>query len=115
MFNRGNQGGFGFKEVTVRQAQEMLEGGDAILIDVREQYEYIEIHAKDAKLIPLSTFGQHLKEIPQDKDVLLICRSGARSAQAAMFANQAGLKRLHNVQGGTLSWLQAKLPTEKGS
>jgi rhodanese-related sulfurtransferase len=111
-FNRGNQGGF--KEVTVQQAQEMLGNGDAVLIDVREPYEYVEVHAKDARLIPLSTFPQHLNEIPQDKDVLLICRSGARSAQAAMIANQGGLKRLFNVQGGTLSWVQAKLPTEKG-
>ena len=113
MFNRGNLGR-GFKEVTVQQAQEMLKSGEAVLIDVREPNEYTEIHAKDAKLMPLSTFSQRLKEIPQDKDVLLICRSGGRSAQAAMFANQAGLKRLHNVQGGTLSWVQAKLPIEKG-
>lgn len=113
MFNRGNQGGF--KEVTVKQAQEMLNGGGAVLIDVREPNEYSEIHAKDAKLMPLSTFGQHLNEIPQDKDVLLICRSGARSGQASMIATRAGLKRIHNVQGGTLAWVQAKLPTGKGS
>lgn len=113
MFNRGNKGG-GFKEVTVQQAQEMLKSGEAVLIDVREPYEYTEIHAKDARLMPLSTFPQHLNEIPQDKDVLLICRSGARSGQAAMIASQAGLTRLYNVQGGTLSWVQAKLPTEKG-
>ena len=113
MFNRGSQGGF--KEVTAQQAQEMLGSGDAVLIDVREPYEYTEIHAKDAKLMPLSTFPQRLNEIPQDKEVLLICRSGARSAQAAMIAARAGHKRLYNVQGGTLSWVQAKLPTEKGS
>src|ERR1700712_4704902 len=113
MFNRGNQGGF--KEVTVQQAQEMLNGGDAVLIDVREPNEFTEVHAKDARLMPLSTFPRHLSEIPQDKDVLLICRSGGRSGQASMIATQAGLKRIHNVQGGTLAWVQAKLPTEKGS
>lgn len=105
----------GLKEVTVQQAQEMLDKGDAVLIDVREPYEYKEVHAKDATLMPLSTFGQHVKEIPQDKDVLLICRSGARSAQAAMFTLQNGYTRVYNVQGGTLAWVQAKLPTEKGS
>src|SRR5689334_5396154 len=99
MFHRGSQGGFGFKEITVQQAQQMLEGGDAVLIDVREPYEYTQIHAKDAKLIPLNTFVQRLKEIPQDKDILLICRSGGRSAQAGMIAAQTGLKRLYNVQG----------------
>ncbi len=112
MFNRGNQGGF--KEVTVQQAHEMLDSGNAVLIDVREPNEYTEIHAKNARLMPLSTFDQHLNEIPQDKDVLLICRSGGRSAQAGMLAAQAGLKRLHNVRGGTLGWVQAKLPTETG-
>lgn len=113
MFNRGNQGGL--KEITVQQAQEMLDGGDAVLIDVREPYEYAEVHAKNAKLMPLSTFQQHLDEIPQDKDVLFICRSGGRSAQAGMIAGQAGLKRIYNVQGGTLGWVQANLPAERGS
>lgn len=115
MFNRGNRGGSGFKEVTVQQAQEMLDKGEAVLIDVREPAEYAEVHAKNARLMPLSTFPQHLGEIPQDKEVLLICRSGGRSAQASMIATQAGLKGINNVQGGTLGWVQAKLPTEKGS
>lgn len=114
MMNRPGQGS-GLKEVTVQQAREMLDQGEAVLIDVREPYEYREIHAKNATLMPLSTFGQHVQEIPQDKDVLLICRSGGRSAQAGMFALQNGFKRIYNVQGGTLGWVQAKLPTEKGS
>ncbi len=104
----------GLKDIMPQQAQEMLDQGEAVLIDVREPNEYQEVHAKNATLMPLSTFGQHVQEIPQDKDVLLICRSGGRSTQAGMFALQSGLKRVYNVQGGTLAWVQAKLPTEKG-
>jgi rhodanese-related sulfurtransferase len=111
--SKPGQGG-GIKEVTPQKAQEMLDQGDAVLIDVREPAEYQEVHAKGATLIPLGTFGQRLAEVPQDKDVLLICRSGGRSAQACMLAQQGGLKRVYNVQSGTLGWVNAKLPTEKG-
>ena len=113
MWNRPGPGG-GLKEVTVQQAQEMLDKGGAVLIDVREPYEFKEIHAQNATLIPLSAFGQRYKEIPQDKEVLLICRTGARSAQAGMFTMQNGYSQVYNVRGGTLAWVQAKLPTEKG-
>ncbi|MDB5079827.1 MAG: Rhodanese-like protein [Chloroflexi bacterium] len=112
--NRPGQGG-GLKEVTPQKAQEMLDQGEAVLIDVREPDEYQEVHAKNARLIPLGSFAQRLAEVPQDKDVLIICRSGGRSAQACMVALQSGLNRVYNVQGGTLGWVQAKLPSEKGS
>ena len=102
------------KEITAQQAQQMLEGGDAVLIDVREPVEYHEIRATGASLIPLGAFQSRVNELPKDKDVLLICRSGGRSAQATLIAQQAGYERVYNVAGGTMAWSSAKLPTEQG-
>lgn len=111
----GNKPGLpNIKEVTPAQAQEMLQGGEAVLIDVREPYEYQEVRAVGAKLIPLGSVAGRLNELPKDKDILMICRSGARSAQAAMVALASGYERVYNVQGGTLAWVGAKLPTEQG-
>ncbi len=106
-----NSGGAGFQEISPAQAQTMLDKGEAVLIDVREPYEYSEVHAKGATLIPLGEIQQRLAEIPTDKDVLMICRSGGRSSQACMIAVSNGRGRLYNVSGGTLAWLQAGLPT----
>jgi rhodanese-related sulfurtransferase len=102
------------KEVTPSEAQAMLEGGQAVLIDVREPSEYTEVRAVGAKLIPLGNFRERIKELPTDQDVLLICRSGARSANAAEAAMQAGLTRVYNVRGGTLAWMMNQLPVERG-
>ncbi len=107
-------GGPSLKEVTPAEAQKMVETGEAVLIDVREPYEYAEVRATGAKLIPLGSVSQRLNEFPTDKDVLLICRSGGRSAQACMIAMQGGHSRVFNVQGGTISWVNSKLPTERG-
>lgn len=92
----------------------MLEGGEAVLIDVREPYEYSDIRAKGATSMPLGTLGQHIQELPTDKDVLLICQGGGRSARAAAFALQSGYSRVYNVAGGTAAWAMSKLPVERG-
>ena len=103
-----------YKEITPAEAQAKLEKGEAVLIDVREPAEYQQVHAKGAKLMPLGTVQQHLSELPTDKDVLMICKSGGRSSQACMIAGAAGQKRLYNVSGGTTAWLNAGLPNESG-
>lgn len=110
----GKSGAGSYKEVSPAQAKEMLDSSDAVLIDVREPNEYAEVHAEGAKLIPLGSVAQRLSEIPTDRDVVLICRSGGRSAQACEIASQAGYKRLFNVAGGTLAWVQNNLPTARG-
>jgi rhodanese-related sulfurtransferase len=98
--------------INVRDAWGRASSGGAALIDVREVYEYKRGHAKGAKNIPLSQLQQRVKEIPQDRDVLLICQSGNRSMQAARFLQQHGISRVSNVTGGTITWLSQKLPME---
>lgn len=107
-------------QVDVREARRRVTDGaadgqpDAVLIDVREQSEYIEVRAPEATLIPLSQFLQRYTEIPRDREVLLVCHSGNRSQQAAMFLRRQGYERVGNVTGGMEAWETASLPIERG-
>ena len=98
------------KETTPQQAQARVQQG-ALLIDVREQHEYDEVHAEGARLLPLSEFQTRYQELPQDAEVILVCRSGARSTQAAQFLEAQGYQNVTNLSGGTLAWTEAGLPT----
>lgn len=86
--------------------------GDAVLIDVREVGEFSRGHAKGARNVPLSQLNRRFKEIPTNKDVLLICQSGNRSMQAAHILKAQGYERVSNVSGGTSVWRMSQLPME---
>jgi rhodanese-related sulfurtransferase len=88
-------------------------GRGPILIDVREQKEFEEVRAEGAVLVPLSTFTATYRELPKDRPLLMICRSGARSGQAAAFLLANGWTDVVNVTGGTLAWEQAGLPVRR--
>lgn len=83
-----------------------------ILIDVREEWEFRGGHARGAKLIPLSQLGKRIGEVPQDRDILLICQSGNRSLSAAKLLQRQGITRVFNVSGGTSAWRMQRLPME---
>ena len=102
-------------EVFAREAQAKLEAGDALLVDVREPWEYEEVRAPGARLIPLGEFTQRYGELPHDQDLLLICHSGFRSAQATNFLLRHGYPRAANVVGGMEEWEVAGLPVERGA
>jgi rhodanese-related sulfurtransferase len=91
--------------VDVKQAQSMSKQG-ALLLDVREPEEFSAIHAPNAKLIPLGQLSSRLQEIAayKDKPIVVICRSGRRSAQAVSLLKEAGYSQVSNVSGGILSW-----------
>jgi rhodanese-related sulfurtransferase len=76
------------------------------LLDVREQSEWDLGHSPLAHLIPLSELGARLGEIPTDEQVLVVCRSGARSLRAADALIDAGFDAV-NVSGGMLAWSRA--------
>lgn len=96
-------------EVDVHDAARR-QGGGELLLDVREPDEYAEVHAVGARLLPLSELTERVAEVPLDAPILVICRSGARSAKAAEYLNQRGAQAT-NVAGGTLAWVAAGLPT----
>jgi rhodanese-related sulfurtransferase len=82
---------------------------DAVLVDVREPDEWLAGHAPGAQHIPLGEVSVRYHEIPKDRDVYLICRSGARSARAAQALAGAGWTAL-NVADGMQGWQAAGRP-----
>ena len=74
------------------------------LIDVREADEFAEGHLPGAINLPLSDFLERYEELDKDKPYYIICRSGARSAQACAFLEEEGYD-VTNVAGGTSAWL----------
>ena len=91
--------------IDVKQAQSMSKQG-ALLLDVREPEEYSAIHAPNAKLIPLGQLNARLQEIAayKDKPIVVMCRSGRRSAQAVSLLQEAGYSQVSNVKGGIQEW-----------
>jgi rhodanese-related sulfurtransferase len=98
--------------VDVREASRRQAAG-ALLIDVREPAEWQQGHAPGATLIPLGTLPSRLAEVPRDRDVLLICRSGNRSGSAQRQLQQLGYQRVVNVAGGMTAWSSAGLPVAR--
>ena len=98
--------------VDVREASRRQAAG-ALLIDVREPAEWNQGHAPQATLIPLGSVPNRLTDIPRDRDVLLICRSGNRSGSAQRQLQQLGYQRVFNVTGGMNAWTSAGLPVSR--
>lgn len=90
--------------------------GRVQVVDVREPEEFDGAlgHIKGAKLLPLGSLMERQQEISKDAPVVLVCRSGARSAQATVLLRNAGYARVANLAGGMLRWRGQRLPTEGG-
>ena len=98
-------------EITVQELKEKLDKGeDFQLIDVREEFEY-ETSNLGGQLIPLGGILIEADKVSKDKPVVVMCRSGKRSAAAIMQLQQLGYSNLTNLQGGILAWAAEIDPT----
>jgi rhodanese-related sulfurtransferase len=77
---------------------------DAYLLDVREPDEWTAGHAPDAHHLPMMEIPVRMAEVPPDEDVVVVCRSGARSAQVVSYLVGHGWDNVRNLDGGMLSW-----------
>jgi rhodanese-related sulfurtransferase len=82
------------------------ESGEYQFIDVREEEEHAEAHIPGATNIPLSEFMARVDDISEDSPVLLVCNTGVRSAQAAMFLVSMGYEDVYNLEEGTKGWMK---------
>jgi len=89
------------------------KGEDFFLVDVREPHEYEIVHIPGGQLIPIAGFldGSALASMPRDREIILYCRSGVRSANALAILNDAGFNRSAHVTGGVLAWAKHVDPT----
>ena len=94
----------GIPQITVKELKRRIDvSEDVQLIDVREPYEY-QIAQIGGKLIPQNDVPQRLADIDRSREVIVHCRSGARSQKIAEFLKQAGYPKVANLAGGILAW-----------
>jgi rhodanese-related sulfurtransferase len=95
-------------DITVEELKDRLDKGETFnFLDVREEYEYDEDNL-GAKLIPLGELPDRLEEILdwKDQEVVVHCRSGARSGKAKAFMESQGFTNVRNVLGGIVAYNQ---------
>jgi len=92
------------------RAAELLADG-ALLIDVREPREWVAGHAPAAVHIPVDGIGNEMASFPRDRKIIVICRSGRRSAAVTEQLTRSGFDAV-NLDGGSVAWVDAGLPFE---
>ena len=95
-------------DVTPAEVQRLVDDG-AVLVDVREDDEWVACYAPDSLHIPLAELVEQFDDLPDDRVVVFVCRSGGRSAHAAGFLIQQGYEA-RNLAGGLIAWAADGLP-----
>ena len=87
----------------------------ALVLDVREEKEFNAGHILNAKLVPLGKIADHMAELERyrERPIVVVCRSGQRSASACLLLSKQGFGQAYNLEGGVLAWQKASLPLEK--
>ena len=101
-----------FTRIDVGEAKEKIDSGAVQLIDVRTPGEFMGGHAPGAINIPHMSVVSRKEELATDRELVMICQMGQRSALACEFAASMGFKDLFNVEGGTEAWIKAGYPVE---
>lgn len=97
--------------VTVVEAQALVNDG-AFLLDVRTQEEWDESHVPGAVFIPLAELPNRVDEVPDDVEVVVMCRSGNRSQTGRDILLDAGFNNVYSMDGGINAWIDAGFGVE---
>lgn len=109
---RPRAAGAALSNVTVAQLHAAADEG-ALVLDVREPFEYADGHVAGSVLVPLATVADRAGDFPKDQPVYVVCRSGNRSLVAARTLVEAGYTDVRNVEGGMIAWAAARLPVQR--
>ncbi len=92
-------------EISVKElSAKISDRGDTFILDVRQPHEYDICRIPDSKLIPLNELPTRVHELDRSWDIVVHCKSGARSAKAVKFLREAGFEKVKNLKGGILAW-----------
>ncbi len=105
--------GYAAPEIDPRDVADWRAHTGGIVVDVREPAEYDAGHVAGATNVPQCSLADRLVDLPRDRDLLVVCRTGVRSMRCARFLVQSGHERVTNLRGGTVGWIDAGLPVEK--
>jgi rhodanese-related sulfurtransferase len=95
----------GIENITVQEAKDKFKETSVQFIDVRTPGEYKANHRKPFKNIPLSNLASKVDTLDKEKEVVVICQSGMRSAKAAKMLKKQGFQKISNVKGGMSAWI----------
>jgi rhodanese-related sulfurtransferase len=109
--------GGGARSLSTTQATMLINREDAQVIDVRDPAEYAAGHLADSRNIPVGALEAQIADLEKYKDqpLILICQTGTRSSGACGRLAKAGFAKVHSLDGGIESWVQAGLPIKKGT
>ena len=98
-------------QISVNEAYSKYQAG-AFVLDVRTQEEWDDFHAPNTTLIPLDQLASRLNELPRDREIVVVCRSGNRSQEGRDILLQAGFDRVTSMAGGLNEWRSSGYPVE---
>ncbi|MGH9366402.1 MAG: rhodanese-like domain-containing protein [Thermoanaerobaculia bacterium] len=99
-------------QFTVEELKQMQDRGESpALLDVREPHEYALSDLPGSIKVPLGSLPKSLEKVPKDRDLVVYCRSGARSGNAVQFLRQLGYEKAVNLAGGINAWAERIDPT----
>jgi MoaD family protein len=103
----------GIPEVTPEELKAQIDSGkDVFILDVREPNEYQICRIAGSTLIPLGEVAARSAELDRDRDMVVHCKMGGRSAKAVALLQERGFTRVRNLKGGILSWIDKVDPTQ---
>ena len=97
--------GKNLNQITAQELKSIVGDGDKQFIDVRTPGEYKHNHIRQFKNRPLQSLHQHTHTLSTEKEIIVICQSGMRSANACKLLKRKGFSNVTNVKGGMNSWL----------
>lgn len=105
----------GIKEVDHIAAMQLINHKNALILDVRQESEYAAGHVLNSKLIPVGKLKDRIGELEKyrERPIVVVCRSGQRSASACGLLGKQGFAQVYNLNGGIIAWQKASLPLEK--
>jgi rhodanese-related sulfurtransferase len=105
----------GINDIDHIAAMQLINHKNALILDVREQSEFAAGHVLNSKLIPVGKLKERIGELEKyrERPVVVVCRSGQRSASACALLGKQGFAQVYNLHGGIIAWQKASLPLEK--
>ncbi|MGD2116856.1 MAG: rhodanese-like domain-containing protein [Chromatiales bacterium] len=96
------------KEIEANELKARLDAGDNVeLLDIRSAAEIAQGVLPNSQHVPMHLIPLRMNDFPKDKDVVLYCRSGARSYHACNYLMQQGVTNVINLRGGIIAWARS--------
>ena len=94
--------------IEVGPAHELIETANALVVDVREPDEYVNVRIPGGLLMPLQEMSEYVDMLPEDREapILVVCSAGVRSLSGALFLTSLGYQDVRSINGGTTAWAQ---------